>query len=82
MALLHNGRVPIDTNFIIVLRGYDPAEVDAAVRRVQQALMSVSPEVRASVRDELRRSVFRVRIRGYDRGEVDEYVRRATDDLG
>ena len=64
-----------------MLRGYDTAEVDAMLKRVQNALASVDPRTRASVRAELEHLVFRVRPRGYDRTEVDDYFRKAIDRL-
>jgi DivIVA domain-containing protein len=67
--------------FTVVLRGYDTAEVDAMLRRVQQALASPDPATRASVRSALNEPAFRIRLRGYDRNEVDDYLRRAVDRL-
>jgi DivIVA domain-containing protein len=77
-AGLHTGRVPIDADFTVVLRGYDIAEVDAVVQRAHEALASDSPAMRISAREELRQIAFRVRFRGYDRMQVDEYLRRAA----
>jgi hypothetical protein len=70
--------VPIDVDFIVVLRGYDIAAVDGIVQRTHDALASDSPAVRASAREELREIAFRVRLRGCDRMQVDEYLRRAA----
>jgi DivIVA domain-containing protein len=67
--------------FTVVLRGYDTAEVDAMLGRIQSALASPDPRKRASVRAEVEHSVFRVRLRGYDRTEVDGYLRKAIDRL-
>jgi DivIVA domain-containing protein len=67
--------------FTVVLRGYDTAEVDAMLDRIQRALASADPAMRASVRTELNQPALRVRLRGYDRNEVDDYVRRAIDRL-
>ena len=72
---MHTDRMTIDMDFTIALRGYDPAEVDAVVRRAHEALASDDPAVRASARAELARAALRVRLRGYDRGQVDEYLR-------
>lgn len=69
------------TGFTVVLRGYDQAEVDALMRRLEKALASTDPALRASVRAELNQPEFRVRMRGYDREQVDEYLRRAIDRL-
>jgi DivIVA domain-containing protein len=67
--------------FTVVLRGYDPAEVDALLDRVRAALASTDPAVRASVRTELNRPAFHIRLRGYDRFQVDDYLRTAIDRL-
>jgi DivIVA domain-containing protein len=67
--------------FTTVLRGYDPAEVDAMLKRVKAALASADPAMRASVRAELDRVTFPVRLRGYDRAEVDEHLRKLVDRL-
>ena len=67
--------------FSVVLRGYDAAEVDAMLQRIQNALASADPNKRASVREELDHSVFHIRMRGYDRTEVDDYLRKAIDRL-
>src|SRR4051794_40452384 len=77
----HTGQMPFEVNFLVVLRGYDRAKVDAVVRRVDDALESDSPEVRASARDLLRDCAFPVNLRGYDRAQVDEYLRQATSRL-
>jgi DivIVA domain-containing protein len=67
--------------FTTVLRGYDAGEVDAMLRRVQEALASADPAARASVRAALDHVAFSVRMRGYDRTQVDEYLRKAVDRL-
>ena len=67
--------------FTVVLRGYDTAEVDAALKRLRIALASADPAVRASMRTELGHAAFPIRLRGYDRIEVDEYLRKAVDRL-
>lgn len=64
-----------------MLRGYDIAEVDAMMRRIEQALASTDPASRASVRADLNNPAFLVRMRGYDRVQVDEYLRRVVDRL-
>jgi DivIVA domain-containing protein len=68
-------------DFTVVLRGYDRAEVDSLVERVHDATASDSPTTRASAREELRRSVLRVRLRGYDRAQVDDYLRLMAEQL-
>ena len=69
------------TGFTVVLRGYDPDEVDAIIRRIEQAQASIDPALRATVRAELSHPTFRIRMRGYDRPQVDDYLRRAIDKL-
>ena len=64
--------------FAVVLRGYDRAEVDGVVLRVNDALKSDNLEARASAKEELRDQAFPVRLRGYDRAQVDEYLRQAA----
>jgi DivIVA domain-containing protein len=77
----HTGCVPIEVSFLVVLRGYDRAEVDAVVRRVNDALESGDPRLRATVREELRNYTLSIRLRGYDRFQVDEYLRQAASRL-
>jgi DivIVA domain-containing protein len=67
--------------FTVVLRGYDPTEVDALLERIREGRRSVDAAARAALRQELSRCAFRVRLRGYDRAEVDDYVRRSIDRL-
>jgi DivIVA domain-containing protein len=67
--------------FTVVLRGYDPGEVDALLGLIQTAASSTDPQFRASVRAELNQTSLPVRLRGYDRYEVDQYLRRAIDRL-
>jgi len=71
-------RDPVPASFVVVLRGYDMAEVDAMYGRAEVAIRSDDPFVRASTRDALRAANFRVRIRGYDRAQVDRAVQDAT----
>jgi DivIVA domain-containing protein len=77
----HTGVVGDHKGFTVVLRGYDAAEVDAMLNRIQKALASADPAMRASVRAELNHPAFRVRLRGYDRVQVDDYLRKAIDRL-
>jgi DivIVA domain-containing protein len=67
--------------FTVVLRGYDIAEVDAMVQRLEKALTSSDPVLRASVRAELNQPALRLRLRGYDRVQVDAFLRRFIDRL-
>jgi DivIVA domain-containing protein len=80
-AYRHTGVMGDHQGFTVVLRGYDPEEVDAVLRRVKAALASTDPAMRAAVRTELDQPGFRVRMRGYDRSEVDDYLRKAFDRL-
>jgi DivIVA domain-containing protein len=67
--------------FTVVLRGYDAAEVDALLGRIEKALASTDPALRAAVRAEMDSPALRVTFRGYDRMEVEAYLRRAVDRL-
>jgi DivIVA domain-containing protein len=67
--------------FTVVLRGYDTGQVNAMLDRIQTALASTDPALRASVRTELNHPGFDIRLRGYDRAQVDDYLRRAIDRL-
>ena len=70
------GTVPaglIDWEFTVVLRGFDPAKVDAALTRAEEALAGGDPRRREAARDELGAG-FEVLLRGYDRGQVDQVV--------
>ena len=75
------GLVGDHKGFTVVLRGYDAADVDGLLERIQKALASGDPVLRASVREELNQPSLRVRLCGYDRVEVEEYLRRAIDRL-
>ena len=77
----HTGAVGDHQGFTVVLRGYDTDEVNTMLSRVQQALASADPALRASVRTELNQPTFRIRLRGYDRAQVDDHFRNAIDRL-
>lgn len=65
--------------FEVVLYGYDIAQVDALVRRVEAAMSPDGAASRLAVRDELTAGpAFHKRPRGYQRAEVDDYLRRVT----
>ncbi|GAB2932321.1 hypothetical protein GCM10027280_19960 [Micromonospora polyrhachis] len=72
--------MPVDAlpNFTIVLRGYDPAQVDAVVRRAAEARVSTDPAQRSAVLSELSNTRLLVKFRGYDRSQVDDYLRQVT----
>jgi DivIVA domain-containing protein len=78
---LHTGPVTVEMEFDVVLRGYDRAEVEAAVQLVAAALGSDSAEQRAAARQELRDLRFSLRLRGYDRAQVDSFIRKASSQL-
>lgn len=69
------------SQFLVVLRGYDPAEVDAALARAAEGLAAGNRAVRHLIAGELRDSAFRVRLRGYDRGQVDAYLTQVIGEL-
>jgi DivIVA domain-containing protein len=73
--------MPEKVSFTVVLRGYDRDEVDAVMQHVNAALESDNPEVRASVRQELRDLALSVHFRGFDRKQVDEYLHQVTSQL-
>ena len=67
---------PANPDFVIVLRGYDRAQVDDAVRLAHEALVSGDPARCAGAAAELTGITFDVRLRGYDRNGVDDYLQR------
>lgn len=68
--------LPHMNNFTKVLRGYDPAEVDAAVAEFEQAELSQDPLRKAAALQSLRQKKFTVRWSGYDRQQVDLVMSR------
>lgn len=67
---------PADPGFVVVLRGYDRAQVDAAVRVAHDALLSGDSATCAEAATDLAGITFAVRLRGYDRNQVDDYLQR------
>ncbi|HEY8473572.1 MAG TPA: DivIVA domain-containing protein [Natronosporangium sp.] len=67
--------------FTLVLRGYQPAAVDALVQQAAEALASGSENGRASARAALLRRDLPVRFRGYDRAQVDQYLNELAANL-
>jgi DivIVA domain-containing protein len=63
-------------DFVIVLRGYDRAQVDAAVSLAHDALVSGDPARCAEAAAALGGITFDLRLRGYDRNQVDDYLQR------
>lgn len=72
---------PRPPSFTVVLRGYDTTQVDDVFRRLEAALRSDDAFARATVRDMLRTTGFKVRWRGYARIEVDGAVQKAVGQL-
>jgi DivIVA domain-containing protein len=70
-----------DVQFMIVLRGYDPAEVDALIQRANRALASTDPAIRSAVERELLQPELRTRMRGYDRSQVHALLAILADQL-
>jgi DivIVA domain-containing protein len=70
------GFQPANPGFVVVLRGYDRAQVDAAVRLADDALASGDRVRCAEAAAELGGAAFNVRLRGYDRDQVDDYLQR------
>jgi DivIVA domain-containing protein len=68
--------------FLVVLRGYDRAQIDALVGSALEALRAPDrPDLRASFAQALREPLL-VRLRGYDRAQVDTYLSRLAATLG
>jgi DivIVA domain-containing protein len=70
-----------DIQFTIVLRGYDPADVDELIRQATRALMSTDPAGRSGVERTLRKPQLRTRLRGYNRSQVDARLAILADQL-
>jgi len=66
---------------MIVLRGYDRAEVDELIHRANLALASADPAVRAALERRLRQPELQTRMRGYDRAQVDTRLAMLADQL-
>jgi DivIVA domain-containing protein len=65
-------------NFAVVPKGYDRAEVDSLIDRVDGALTTENPTFRALVAREVRAAQPQVAPRGYDRSQVDEFLTRTA----
>ncbi|GAA2366690.1 DivIVA domain-containing protein [Dactylosporangium salmoneum] len=68
--------------FAVVLRGYDPREVDALLVPAVAALESGSEQVRAEAAAALRRANLPVVLRGFDRAQVDGAIAGLASRLG
>jgi DivIVA domain-containing protein len=65
-------------DFAVVPRGYDRAEVDFLIDRVDGALTTDNPAFRALVAQEVQAAQPQVTPRGYDRAQVDDYLTRTA----
>jgi DivIVA domain-containing protein len=70
-----------EVRFRFTLRGYDPAQVDAALAAAGSAAGSEYESVRSAAAKTLRETEFRVVMRGYAREEVDAYVELFIDEV-
>jgi DivIVA domain-containing protein len=70
-----------DVQFTIVLRGYDPTQVDELIQQANRALAATEPADRAAVERKLRQPELRTRVRGYDRAQVDARLAALADQL-
>jgi len=66
---------------MIVLRGYDRAELDELIHQANLALASADPAVRAALERRLRQPELQTRMRGYDRAQVDTRLAMLADQL-
>ncbi|SNY67148.1 hypothetical protein [Paractinoplanes atraurantiacus] len=69
-------------DFVVVLRGYNRAEVDQVVALAEEALASGNSVSQAAARTAISEAGFSVALRGYDRGEVDQELARLLEKLG
>ena len=65
-------------DFAVVPRGYDRAEIDFLLDRVDGALTTDNPTFRAMVAREVRSAQPQVAPRGYDRSQVDDFLTRTA----
>jgi hypothetical protein len=66
---------------MVMMRGYDMAEVDRILARAAQALASADPQLRSAIRHELQTARFRERLRGYARHQVDRRIEQLAREL-
>lgn len=62
------------TDFIVCLRGYDRAEVEALFKQVDALLAADNDDALSRARALLESAKFNTAIRGYDRRGVDEAI--------
>jgi len=72
----------MEATFDIVLRGYDPHQVDQLLEQAEQALASDRWYVRKPALDALRSANLQRRLRGYDRDQVDRFIQALIRQLG
>jgi hypothetical protein len=66
-------------DFTVVLQGYDRAEVDFLVDRLDGALATDNSAFRAMVAQEVQTAKVRVAAHGYERSQVDDYLTRTAE---
>jgi DivIVA domain-containing protein len=71
---------PLVTDFTVVLRGYDMAQVDALVARSAATEPQAKTSLRADIESFL--SAPTLALRGYDREQVGQYFNRLLADPG
>jgi DivIVA domain-containing protein len=71
-------RMGTGPDFAVVPRGYDRAEVDFLIDRLDGALTTDNSAFRALVAQEARAAQPQVTTRGYDRAQVDDYLTRTA----
>ncbi len=67
--------------FMVMMRGYDRAEVDQLLGRAELAAASSDADVRAAACHELQTARFRDCLRGYSRVQVNEKVEQLAREL-
>ena len=70
-----------DIHFTVVLRGYDPAEVDELIGQANLALAWTDRAARSALERKLRQPELRTRMRGYDRSQVHARLAILADQL-
>jgi DivIVA domain-containing protein len=68
--------------FMVMMRGYDRAEVDQLLARAEQAVGSSDAGLRAAVSSELQAARLRDCLRGYSRVQVDQKIEQLARELG
>jgi DivIVA domain-containing protein len=71
-------RMGTGPDFAVVPKGYDRAEIDFLIDRVDGALTTDNPSFRAMVAREVEAAQPHIATRGYDRSQVDEFLTRTA----